>query len=192
MGSETERGSAGAWRGSAPSVVRGKRAVDGWAGRGGADGESVTGAWCAFAPSPPAAPGEKVGVRGTLFANGLHDGLKHIPGTQQGVVVPEAQHAVTGRLQPLRALRIASGLIQVLATIQLHDELALHTTKVDEITRHRMLAAEFHSKLVGTQMRPQLALGVGHAGTEFAGTWHVRSSPSPQPSPPTRLGERGP
>ena len=115
------------------------------------------------APSPLATPGERAGVRGTLFAQGLHDRLKHSFDTQQRVIVPESHDAKAGGAQIPRALFVASVLISVMTAIQLDDQRMLHTAKIRVITRHRMLPAELHAQLGGTQARPQPEFRIGRS-----------------------------
>src|SRR6185312_10906812 len=140
-------------------------------------GEGTIGVQCAFTPSPPAMPGERAGVRGALFVHGLHDRFEYIVSTQQGIVVPEAQHAETGSFEVARTLPVVSTLLCVLTTVQFHDELAFHATEIGVIAGDRMLSTELHAELVGAQARPEPLLGIGHVAAQFAGALHGQDAP---------------
>lgn len=65
-------------------------------------------------------------------------------------------------LQQFRATLIFLHTIDMLATINFHDETVFRTAEIYDEAANRMLTAEFHPiELPCTKMQPELALGVG-------------------------------
>ena len=73
---------------------------------------------------------------------GVVDGLQDAFGLGQHLVVPEPDDPIAPLLKPLAALLVVSGLLQVLPTIQFHDQCSLQADEVNDRGTKRVLSAE--------------------------------------------------
>jgi hypothetical protein len=81
--------------------------------------------------------------------------------TQQHVMAPVARDSHPETSEDSGSLKIISPAIDVLSTIDLHDELRFEADEVDDVALDRILAPELeatHSPI--TQMPPKLRFGV--------------------------------
>jgi len=77
----------------------------------------------------------------------------------QGFVVPEADHPVALRLDPIRPIRAIVG---VLPTVHLDDQLCFGTKEIGNIRADRMLPAKPETiQLLAAQARPETQFPVG-------------------------------
>jgi hypothetical protein len=100
-------------------------------------------------------------VRGDV-AQRLQDLLEYDFGAKPCIVVPEAQHAKPAALQVLRARRVASDTVGVLAAIELHDDLRIHADEIgDESPQWNLATKTVAAELTIAQKSPQATLCVG-------------------------------
>ncbi len=147
-------------------------------GRGGCSGRCRS-----FAPSPPTPSGERVGVRGQRLRQCHDDGLKHIIGLGEDIVVPEPQHAEAETFQRSSTPFVVAALLEVLAAIQLDRQSAVDAGKVQDVAIDPVLAAKLHAKLGVAKPRPQLAFGIGLAASKLLGMIGGHG-PFTRPAPP--------
>jgi hypothetical protein len=129
------------------------------------------------------------------FHNRAHDPFD----IGQHLVIPESEHAIPAVLQILCSLHVTFHTIgfTMLAAIELDDNACMMTGEVREVGADRSLAAKMRAVgLQGSQVLPQLALGVGDFSPQLAGARNARiklsrlivcghaAPPTPDPSPP--------
>jgi hypothetical protein len=76
---------------------------------------------------------------------------QHLLGVFQDVVIPEPQQAITGCLQNPSTLVIVFGLLQMLAAVGLHYQLALDADEIGDVAGNTMLSAKLVSQLLVAQ-----------------------------------------
>ncbi len=60
------------------------------------------------------------------------------------IVIPESNHLIAQRLKVLCSFRVVLGLIYVLASIQLDDELLFDTAEIGDKVTNGMLTSKIH------------------------------------------------
>ena len=63
----------------------------------------------------------------------------------QRLIIPEAQYPKAFGFQISSSLRVVDSLIDMLSTIQFHDQFLFDADKVDDVRRNRMLSPELES-----------------------------------------------
>ena len=126
-----------------------------------------------FALSPPAKPGQRVGVRGCGFGQRDDDGFHYVVGSLQRIVVPDAQYAKPQRFERMRAFRVTRVLIEMLAAIEFDDQTMLDADEIHDITVDGMLATKLRAELAGAQARPESLFDVGWRLAHDFCTFHV-------------------
>ena len=87
--------------------------------------------------------------------------MKHTVGIAERLIVPEPQDAIAQRLEERGAPRVVVGAHCMLTAVQLHDQLPLTATGVDDVGADRHLAREFDAEETAiAEMSPQPALRV--------------------------------
>ncbi len=90
------------------------------------------------------------------------DVVEHFHRPQQNIVIPIAQHpeAMCRKHSRSRLIRLCA--LDVLAAIELNDQLQLGTKKVGDKARNRHLPAKPQTRqLAQPQIAPQMPLGIG-------------------------------
>ena len=99
----------------------------------------------------------------------LTNGFAYDLGSNQHVIVPEAQHPKTARPEKHISTHVVVGLLSMLAPVQLDDDRSLKTREVADIWSDRVLSAEFEPcQLASAQTLPQHALCVSRVLTKSA------------------------
>ena len=106
----------------------------------------------------------------------------HIVNPQQHIIIPVAQHLVTQRFKHRSPPRIVHRPIQMLAAIDLDDQLRLRADEVGDVAGDRHLAPEAEAvELARAQALPEMPFGIGCGVAQCAcvGTQPVDGSPPP-------------
>jgi hypothetical protein len=131
--------------------------------------------------------GGRGGFDGQLY------GRQNTVGIFDHVAIPESQNAIA-LTDKVRSPHLVNGIVGVLPTVKLNDELELVAREITEIAADGRLSAEvmdLERRL--TQMMPEYFLDIGRIATKPARapntfidrTWlWTRHSPHPNPSPP--------
>ena len=83
-------------------------------------------------------------------------------GPRENIVVPKAQHAKPVRSEKGISLRIVVRLLDMLASIQLDDDMRLDTREIADVWTDRVLSAKFEAgQLPSTEPIPEQVLGMG-------------------------------
>jgi hypothetical protein len=100
--------------------------------------------------------------RGDCHCERLPYRLDHEPHIFVHFVIAEAEHAVAACDEPLRATRIMLGglVLEVLRSVELHDQTILQADEVDDVRSQRGLSAKLvAARLPRSQEDPQALLG---------------------------------
>ena len=104
-----------------------------------------------------------------VSVEGLIDRFQHDAGTDENVMIPEAQDAKAAGPQERISARVRVRLFDVLAAVELDDDEAVQAGEVADVRSNGMLAAKFVSgQLPSTQTLPQDPLCVGRAFAKIA------------------------
>ena len=87
----------------------------------------------------------------------------HLP---KNLTIPKVQHLETCLLQSCRPLLVALHLHLVLPAIYFDHQTDIQADEIEDVIAIGMLAAEFHSHLLQTQMAPEMALSFGHGSPQ--------------------------
>jgi hypothetical protein len=119
----------------------------------------------------------------------FQNSCKHFVSTQQRVVIPKSQDTITSIVQKPAALSIRFAHRRMLPAVNLDDEPFLHTNKIHDIRRDRILSPELEStKFTGPQTSPEFPLGVGLIFPQRSRE-PLQVAPSPCPLPRQAGGE---
>lgn len=93
-----------------------------------------------------------------MFLNRLQNTLQ----IAEYVIVPEAQHDETRRLEKLRSLRITVGSFHMLASIDFDGDTAIKANEIENVVAKWMLATELAAfELAVLEMSPKCAFRFG-------------------------------
>src|SRR5260370_9445312 len=94
----------------------------------------------------------------------------HVVGVRKHVVVPESQHAESGRSQEMIATRVVCQLRGMVAAIQFHDAFPVERSEVADIESDLVLPSKLEPcHLTPAQVDPKQTLGIGQTLTKLAG-----------------------
>lgn len=112
-----------------------------------------------------------------LTMQGFEDRLEDLLGMSHRVVVPEPKNTETRGPQKAIATIIVRYLVDMLTSVQFHDDGSLNADEVANIEPDLVLPAKLESgELAAAEMAPQTTLGVGRVPSEVADmVEHVRS-----------------
>ena len=97
------------------------------------------------------------------------DVVQNILGPRQHIIVPIAKHTISMLLQDLRADFVCIGLLDMLPTIQLDDQLGFRANEIRDVASDWDLSSEFEPcHLVQSQMPPKMPFGIGQLISQFA------------------------
>jgi len=99
-------------------------------------------------------------VRGEWFCERGSNRGEHRLCRKQRIIVPKSQNAKTELFQYGSARSIVLALVEVLPTIDFHDQAAVDTYEIDDVACDLMLTAEFASQLRTAQLGPEPFLRV--------------------------------
>ena len=85
---------------------------------------------------------------GSGFTQFLQNFLKHQLRPQQHIIIPEADDAKATCLYVTRARCIVLTRVQMLTTIKLDNETRRHANKIRDVSRNRILSAEFEARKI--------------------------------------------
>ena len=105
-----------------------------------------------------------------VVAHGTLNLLKHAFDIPKHVVVPEAQNAITVRLQRSRSFGICNSARSMLTTVDLDNEMRSVTCEVHDVLLDPNLPTEMRTadRETMTEMPPEFALGVSGGRTHLA------------------------
>jgi len=104
-----------------------------------------------------------------LAMQGHEDRLENLLGVRHHVVVPEPKNTEARGPQKSIATIIVRYLVNMLASVQLHDDGSLDAGEVANVEADLMLPAKLEpAHLTAAEMAPQATLGVGRVPSEIA------------------------